>query len=137
MNLKLQHVVSDVTGVTGMAILKAILNGERDPSKLAQLRDRHCQHSAPEIARALQGNWRAEHLFALQQAVELYEFYHQQITAGDHQIEAHLLPFVDKSAGKVLPHRPRKRKRRATEPRFAARSPLFRLSGVDLTASEG
>jgi len=101
------------------------------------LRDRHCQQSAPEIAHALQGNWRAEHLFALPQAVELYEFYHQQIPACDHHIEAHWLTFVDKSAGKVLPHRPRNRKRRATEPRFAARSPLFRLSGVDLTAIEG
>ncbi len=125
MNLKLQHVVSDVTGVTGMAIVKAILNGERDPTTLAQLRDRHCQHSEAEIARALQGNWRAEYLFALQQAVELYEFYHRQISACDHQIEAHLQTFVDKSAGKVLPHRPRKRKRRTTEPRFEARAPCF------------
>jgi transposase len=137
MNIKLQHVLSDVTGVTGMAILKAILSGERDPQKLAQFRDRHCQHSETEIARALQGNWRTEHLFALQQAVELYEFYHQQITACDRQIEAQLQTFVDKSEGKVLPHRPRQRKRRATEPRFDARTPLFRLSGVDLTAIEG
>jgi len=137
MNVKLQHVISDVTGVTGMTILKAILAGERDPQKLAHFRDRHCQHSGAEIARALQGNWRAEHLFALQQAVELYEFYHQQITACDVQIEAHLQTFVDQSIGKVLPHRPRKRKRRATEPRFAARPPLFRLTGVDLTAIEG
>src|SRR6266545_4425035 len=137
MNLKLQPVISDVTGVTGMTILKAILAGERDPQKLAHFRDRHCQHSEAEIARALQGNWRTEHLFALQQAVELYEFYHQQITTCDHQIEAHLQTFVDKSEGKELPHRPRKRKRRATEPRFEARTPLFRLSGVDLTAIEG
>ena len=137
MNLKLQHVISDVTGVTGMAILKAILVGERDPQKLAQLRDRHCQHSEAEIARALQGNWRTEHLFALQQAVELYEFYHQQITACDGQIQAHLQTVVDKSAGKALPPRPRQRKRRATEPRFDARTPLFRLSGVDLIAIEG
>ena len=83
MNIKLQHVVSDVTWVTGMAILKAILEGERDPATLAQLRDRHCQQSAAEIARALRGTWRTEHRFALQQAVELYEFYHQQITACD------------------------------------------------------
>jgi transposase len=137
MNLKLQHVVSDVTGVTGMAILKAILGGERDPQKLAHYRDRRCQHDEAELARALQGNWRAEHLFALQQAVEFYEFYHRQITECDGQIEAHLLTFVDRSTGKVLPPRPRKRKRRTTEPRFDARSPLFRLSGVDLTAIEG
>ena len=137
MNLKLQHVISDVTGVTGMTILKAIMAGERDPQKLAHFRDRHCQHSESEIARALQGNWRAEHLFALPQAVELYEFYHQQITACDGRIEAHLRTFVDQSEGKVLPPRPRQRKRRATEPRFDARAPLFRLSGVDLTAIEG
>jgi transposase len=137
MNIKLQHVVSDVTGVTGMAILKAILSGERDPQKLARFRDRHCQHSEQEIARALQGNWRAEHLFALQQAVELYEFYHRQLAACDRQIEAHLQTFADKSAGKVLPYRPRKRKRRATEPRFDARPPLFRVAGVDLTAIAG
>jgi len=137
MNIKLQHVVSDVTGVTGMAILKAILSGERDPQTLVRFRDRHCQHSEQEIARALQGNWRAEHLFALQQAVELYEFYHRQLAACDRQIEAHLQTFADKSAGKVLPYRPRKRKRRATEPRFDARPPLFRVAGVDLTAIEG
>jgi transposase len=137
MDLKLQHVVSDVTGVTGMAILKAILSGERDPQKLAQFRDRHCPHSEAEIARALRGNGRAEHLFAVQQAGELYEFYHRQISECDRQIEAHLQTFADKSAGTELPYRPRKRKRRATEPRFAARAPLFRLAGGDLTAIEG
>jgi transposase len=137
MNIKLQHVVSDVTGVTGRAILKAILSGERDPQILVRFRDRPCPHSEQESARALQGNWRAEHLFALQQAVELYEFYHRQIAACDRQIEAHLQTFADKSAGKVLPYRPRKRKRRATEPRFDARPPLFRVAGVDLTAIEG
>jgi transposase len=122
MNLKLQHLVSDVTGVTGMAILKAMLSGEREPQKLAHFRDRHCQHSEAEIARALQGNWRAEHLFALQQAVELDEFYHRQITECDRQIETHLQTFTDKSGGTVLPARPRKRKRRTTEPRFDARA---------------
>src|SRR5262245_43919335 len=137
MKLKLQHVVSDVTGVTGMAILKAILGGERDPHKLAQFRTRHCKHDAGEIARALQGNWRAEHLFALQQAVELYEFYHHQIAECDRQIEAHLQTFTDRSAGKVLAHRRRQRKRGANEPRFDARQPLFRVTGVDLTTIEG
>ena len=137
MNIKLQPGVSNVTGVTGMAILKAILAGERDPATLAQLRDHHCPQSEAEIARALQGNWRTEHLFALQPAVEVYEFYHRQVTACDRQIEAHLQTFADKSEGKGLPYRPRQRKRRATEPRFEARAPLFRLSGVDLTAIEG
>ena len=73
MNLKLQHVVSDITGVTGLAILRAILAGERDPEKLAQLRDYRCKPDEATIARALQGTWRDEHLFALAQAVALYD----------------------------------------------------------------
>src|ERR1051325_6172797 len=137
MNIKLQHVVSDVTSVTGMAILKASLAGEREPLTLARLRDRHCQHSEAEIARALQGNWRAEHLFALQQAVELYEFYHRQIAACDQQIEAHLDTLTDHSTGKTLPAALRKPKRRRNEHHFDARLPLFRATGVDLTAIEG
>jgi transposase len=137
MNLKLQHVVSDVTSVTGMAILKAILAGERDPFTLARLRDRHCQHSEADIARSLQGNWRTEHLFALQQAVELYEFYHRQIAACDRQIEGQLQTFADHSGGKPLPAAPRKPKRRRNEHHFDARLPLFRATGVDLTAIEG
>jgi len=71
MHLKLTQVVSEITGVTGMAILKAIVAGERDPQHLAQLRNPHCHHNADDIAKALQGTWRAEHLCALQQAVEL------------------------------------------------------------------
>ncbi len=137
MNIKLQHVVSDVTSVTGMAILKAILTGARDPSALARLRDRHCQHREADIARALQGNWRAEHLFALQQAVELYEFYHRQIAACDRQIEIQLQTLADQSGGKLVPAAPRKPKRRRNEHHFDARLPLFRATGVDLTAIEG
>ena len=75
MNLKLAHVVSDITGVTGMGIIKAILGGERDPVKLAKLRDPRCKSSEATVARALEGHYREEHLFALQQALELVEFY--------------------------------------------------------------
>ena len=71
MNVKLTEVVSDVTGVTGMAIIQAILHGERDPLELAKLRNDNCKRTEAEIARALYGNWRAEHLFALQQAVDV------------------------------------------------------------------
>jgi transposase len=71
MTLKLPEVVSDITGVPGMAIIQAILAGERDPVRLAQCRDRRCPHRTEQIAKALQGPWRAEHLFALRQAVEL------------------------------------------------------------------
>src|SRR5712691_9276642 len=136
MNLKLSQVVSDLTGATGMAILKAIIAGERDPLPLAKLRNPHCQHSEDEIAKALQGPWRAEHLFALQQAVELSHFSHQQLTVCDQQLQAHLGTFADKSAGQPLPPKPRRHKK-ANEPRFDARTPLYRLAGVDLTTIEG
>jgi len=136
MNLKLTQVVSDITGVTGMAILKAILAGERDPVILAKLRNPHCQHSEDEIAKALQGTWRTEHLFALQQAVALYDFYHQQLALCDRQIKAHLETFADKSAGQPLPPKARRHKK-TNEPRFDARTPLYRLAGVDLTTIEG
>jgi transposase len=138
MNLKLQHVVSDVTGVTGMAIIRAILAGERDPVTLARLRDYRCQHDAATIAQALHGQWRDEHLFALAQAVALYDVYHQKLTECDRQIEAHLRTFATKSEGQpqpVWPPRPPKRKR--NQPAFDVRRPLYRITGVDLTAIEG
>jgi transposase len=137
LNVKLTEVVSDITGVTGMAIIKAILRGERDPQQLAKRRDPRCKESEATIARALLGNWRPEHLFALRQAVALYEFYHQQISACDQAIEAHLRTFADQSGGQPLPYRPRRRKREANEPRFDARARLYWVCGVDLTAVEG
>ena len=136
MHLKLTQVVSDLTGVTGMAIIKAIVAGERDPVTLAKLRNPHCQHDADEIAKALQGTWRAEHLFALRQAVELYQFSHQQVALCDQQINAHLETFADKSAGQPLPPKARRHKK-TNEPRFDARTPLYRMAGVDLTTIEG
>jgi transposase len=142
LNVKLPEVVSDVTGVTGMAIIKAILAGQRDPLRLAKLRDPRCKQDEQAIARALYGNWRAEHLFALRQAVELYEFYQQQVRECDRQIEGHLKTFQDKSGGAELPPRPAgKRKQRqrhkAAVPAFDARRQLYRMSGVDLTRIEG
>jgi transposase len=137
LNVKLTEVVSDITGVTGMGIIKAILRGGRDPEQLAKLRDPRCKESTATIARALQGTWRPEHLFALQQALALYEFYHQQIGACDQAIEAQLRTFADHSDGQPLPRRPRRRKREANEPRFDARARLYSVCGVDLTAIEG
>jgi transposase len=136
MHLTLSQVVSDLTGVTGMAILRAIIAGERDPLTLATWRNPHCQHREDEIAKALQGTWRAEHLFALQQAVELSHFSHQQLTVCDQQLQAHLGTFADKSDGQPLPPKPRRHKK-ANEPRCDARTPLYRLAGVDLTTIEG
>jgi hypothetical protein len=136
LNVKLTEVVSDITGLTGMQIVKAILRGERAPLQLAKYRHENCKRTEAEIARALYGNWRAEHLFALQQALELYEFYHKELRACDAQLQAYLQTFADKSAGRKLAAKPQ-RKRKANEPAFAVREALYRLSGVDLTVIEG
>jgi len=137
MNVKLQHVVSDITGVTGRAIIRAIGAGQRDPAELAKLRDDRCGHSAADIARALYGTWRAEHRFALQQAVALYDFYHRQVAACDRQIEEHLRQFADHSGGRPLPPKARRRRRGDHRPAFDARAALYRMAGGDLTGIEG
>jgi transposase len=135
MNVKLPEVVSDITGVTGLRIIKAILRGERDPLRLAKVRDDRCKRTEAEIARALYGNWRAEHLFALQQALELYEFYQEQLRACDTVLEAQLRTFDDKSRGKPVPAK--KGKRKANQARFDVRGALHKMSGVDVTVLEG
>ena len=140
MNVKLTEVVADVTGVTGMAIITAILAGERDPRTLAALRDWRCKKTRAEIARALEGSWRAEHLFALKQAVELYEFYRRQARECDAALEAHLRTFADRTDGRPLERRPgrRCRTRHANDPAFRdVRERLYRMAGADLTAVEG
>lgn len=87
MNIHLHNAISDITGTTGSAILKAILKGERNPAKLAQMRDPRCKQPIKVIESSLQGNYREDHLFALEQAMEAYEFYQQQIQACDEQIK--------------------------------------------------
>jgi hypothetical protein len=93
MNLQLHNVVTDITGVTGMGIIKAILAGERHPQRLAALRDKRCKNSQATIARSLHGNYRSEHLFSLQQAVDLYEFHQQKIADCDQRILEQLSQF--------------------------------------------
>jgi transposase len=137
MNVKLQHVVSDITGLTGLAIIRAVLAGQRDPARLAGLRDPRCKQDEAGIARALHGNWREEHLFALRQAVELYDFYQRQVAACDRQIEAQLRQFADKGGGRPLPPRPQHRRRGSHQLPFDARGALYRVAGVDLTLVEG
>jgi transposase len=136
MNLKLTNVVSDVTGVTGLAILKAILAGERDPQHLAQYRQPECKHSEADIAKALAGNYREEHLFALKQAVELFEFYSQQMRACDEEIEAKYQTFkpqIDLEQSPPPPPRQGRRKPKGNEPHFDVRTELYQMTGVDLT----
>lgn len=136
MNVQLQHVIDDITGATGMRIIRAILDGERDPHRLASLRDGRCKSSVTTIAKALRGDWRDEHLFALQQAVELVESYQNKIAACDERLQAHLHTFVDHSDGQPLPKgRPPRADRH--DLRFDATAELFRLTGVDLTAIDG
>src|SRR3990172_13066868 len=136
MNVQLQHVIEDVTGATGMRIIRAILDGERDPHCLAALRDNRCKNSVSTIGKALQGDWREEHLFALQQAVELVEAYQAKIAACDERIQAHLQSFDDRNDGQPLPKgRPPRRDRHDLG--FDATAELFRITGVDLVAIPG
>lgn len=135
MNLKLQHVISDISGVTGMAILHAILAGERDPRQLAKLRDGRCSNDEATIALALQGNWREDHLFALKQAMDTYHFYQEKLTEVDEKIRAHLETFEDKSQGKPLERVTKKH--RVNDPAFDARKYLYTITGMDLTEVDG
>ena len=138
MNVQLTQVVSDITGVTGLAIMRAIVVGQRDPQQLAALRQPGCKKSAQEIAQALTGNYRPEHLFTLQQALALYDFYTEQMAACDAEIErqfTNLKPICDD-----LPPLPPSEKREShskNAPSYDARSYLYRLTGVDLVAISG
>jgi transposase len=137
MNVKLTEVVSDIVGQSGMKIIKDIVRGQRDPLKLAKHRHERCQATEAEIAAALHGNWRKEHLFALKQALAMYEFYQQQLRDCDKEIESCLRGFADKSGGAAVPPSPQRQQPRGNAVRFGARALLFRLAGVDLTAIEG
>jgi transposase len=136
MNLQLQVVLEDITGATGMKIIRAVLAGERDPHTLAALRHGGCKHSEATIAAALQGDWREEHLFALAQAVELVEAYQAQITACDARIQAHLQTFKDRGVDEPPPPGPKPRADRH-DLSFDATAELYRIAGVDLTAIPG
>lgn len=136
MNVQLQYVITDITGATGMRIIRAILAGQRDPKGLASLRDKNCKNSQEVIAAALQGDWREEHLFALGQAVELVDAYQAKIVACDERIQVLLEGFADRSGGQDLPKgRPPRRDRHDLG--FDATAALFRMTGVDLVAVKG
>jgi transposase len=137
MNIKLNEILSDITGVTGMKIIRAIISGERNPVKLASMRDARCNNSKTIIAKALEGNWRSEHIFALQQAVELYDFYTKQIIACESEIQHHLESFDDRSNGSPLEKPPRKSHGSSNQFHFDARGYLYRMTGVDVTRIEG
>jgi transposase len=137
MNVQLHHVVSDITGVTGMKIIRAIVAGARDPKLLAEHRDVRCKTSAETIEQALTGNYRSEHVFALRQAVELYEFHHKKVAECDVEIEAVLRTL---NATRSAPEAPMPTVRHASgrnEPDFDVRSALYTLLGADLSQIHG
>ena len=137
MNVRLDLAVSDTTGKTGLSIIKAILRGERDPAKLAKLRDVRCVNDEATIAKALQGNWREEHVFALQQAVDAWEFCLKQMGQCDQHLHACLQKMPKKLSDGTAAIRPRQYGRKHNEPTFEARGLLAEVAGVDLTAIEG
>ena len=136
MNIQLANVLSDISGVTGQAIIKAILAGERDPHKLAVLRNPRVKASHEDIALSLEGNWQPDLLFVLKQEQDGYEFCQHQMAACDHQLEQYLQQREDRSHGAPLPEEKRKgrlKKKRANKPQFDLRQGLFRMTGTDLT----
>lgn len=139
MNIQLQHIISDLTGVTGLLILEAILAGERDPQKLAALKDHRIKASRDVIAKSLHGDWRAEHLFVLRQAYELWQKHQALITACDEEIAAMLGRFDTRAqpGAALAPSKTSHTKPQKNEPQFLAREECFRVLGVDLTQVPG
>ena len=138
MGLQLQHVLRDVTGVTGLAIIRAILRGERDPRDLAKLRHERCHNDEATIAKALEGNYRSEHVFALQQSVELYDFYQEKMEDCDKRIERCLSKLETRPQDARPKPKPRTRRARSGNgPRFPLAESLLGLTGVDLTRVPG
>ena len=141
MNIQLSQALSDVTGETGLAIIRAIVAGERDPQQLAALRDRNCKKSAEEIGKALTGTWRAEHLFIVKQSLEMYDFYTWQVEVCDAEIDKlYALTRPDWEARELQPLPQKKRNshsKNAPKNKEAIRQHLQRISGVDLSVVDG
>jgi transposase len=140
MNVQLPKVLSDITGATGMRMIRAILDGERDPMRLAALKDPRVRSSREQIAKALHGDYRPEHLFALRQSLELHETYRTMIAACDAEIEQCLARFdakVDLDEQPLGPPKHTHRRPRGNEARFDLRSHLYRVAGVDFTRIDG
>jgi len=141
MNVQLSQAVTDMTGVTGQAIIRAILSGVRDPKMLASLREHGCKKSEEEIGKALTGTWREEHLFVLKQAVALYDFYTEQVVECDEEIERmYAETRSDWKVGELQPLSSRKRNSHSKNARYDTekiRQHLKRVSGVDISLVDG
>ena len=138
MNLQLHHVVSDITGATGMQIIRAIVAGERDPDVLAGFRDVRCHSSIETIRASLVGNDRDEHIFALTQSLELYDFYHAKVAECDRKLEAAIAALTVRAADDVpaLP-KARTKGKQVNAPTFDVRAALYGVLGTDLTQIHG
>jgi transposase len=138
MNLQLHHVVSDVTGTTGMKIIRAIIGGQRDPQALATMRDVRCKASPETVRVALVGNYQPEHLFCLGQALALYDFYQARVEECDDQIERTLANLNADKPSPVAPlPKPRHRAKQPNAVSFDTRPAMYQLTGVDLTQIHG
>jgi len=137
MNLKLTNVLSDITGVTGMKIIRAIISGEHNPEILASYRNQKCKHNEADIAKSLEGHYKREQLFSLKQAVELYDFYDQQLADCDSELEKLYEEFEPRDGSSNKPPKKRTSKRRKNQPHFDLSESLFRMVGIDLTQVNG
>jgi transposase len=137
MNLQLHHVVSDITGATGMRIIRALVVGERDPDALAAYRDVRCKSSIETIRAALVGNDRDEHIFALAQSLDLYDAYQAKIAECDGKLEASVEALTIQTANSEPLPKPRFRQKPAGAPAFDVRAALYGVLGVDLTQIHG
>jgi len=136
MNIQLANVLSDISGKSGQAIIKAILQGERDAGELAALCDGRVQASQEEVAGSLEGNWQDDLLFVLQQEQDGYEFCQKQMAECDRHLEQCLQQRADRSQGASLPvekRKERRKKKKGNYPQFDLRASLFRMAGADLT----
>ena len=137
MNIQLHNVISDITGETGMKIIRAIVGGERDTIKLASYRDYRCKSPLEIIQKSLAGHYRDEHVFALSQAVELFDIYQNKITACDEKIEKQLSTFEGKNNVDKINIKKKPVKNSKNAPSFDLSSHLIRMVGVDLTGIPG
>lgn len=141
MNVQLANTISDISGVTGMAILRAILKGVRDPWQLAKLRHRSIAASEAEIAHSLEGHWQEDILFELQQVLEGYDFYQQQIVACDEKLQNWMAVLPSREVGPDHPSEStcarKSQGRRKNHPGFDLAAELRRALGVDVTAVDG
>lgn len=136
MNIQLDNVIRDITGATGIAILRAILEGERDPKNLAEFRDYRCHNSKDVIEKSLIGNYAEEYIFELRQALEAYDFHTRQLQECVDAIETVFQRFEDRSSSPIPESK--KTKRYSNDvPSYDLRNYLYRMCGVDLTAIDG